>query len=486
MSTTSEDWFTNSSLFQYDRQQLKGRIVHIGFGAFHRAHQALITHEMLQQKPSDWGICEVNLVGSEALITTLREQNHCYHVLEKGPTEKECKTIGSVIASLHPAFDGTEAIIAKLAAPEVAIVSMTITEKGYCISPATGELDRNNPVIAHDLQSPEQPQSAVGYIVAGLYRRFKQGQDGFTVLSCDNVQGNGHIVARAVTDYVAAVYPEMSEWLKQHVTFPCTMVDRIVPAITDATMSEITAELGFEDRCSIACEPFRQWVIEDNFVKGHPDWDLAGAEFVPDVVPYEEMKLRMLNGSHSFLAYLGYLAGYPYISTAIANPDFERCVRKLMLEEQATTLSMPEGTDLAAYAQQLLDRFANPSIQHKTHQIATDGSQKLSPRFLNSIQHHLANGGSYELLTLGVAGWMAYVGGVDEAGEAIVINDPLADTYAEIVAKTADGEERVKALLAIDSIFGSELPKQSAFVDGLLQTYQQLRQNGVKAMLKQY
>lgn len=475
----------NQSSFYYDRTQLKSRIVHIGFGAFHRAHQALITHEMLQQKPSDWGICEINLVGGEALIEQLRHQQYIYHVLEKGPQTSECKAIGSVCEALHPALDGAEAILEKLAEPQVAIVSFTITEKGYCVSPATGRLDQQNSLIAHDLQHPQQPQSAIGYLVEGLWRRYQRQQDGFTVLSCDNVQGNGHIVQRAVEDYVQLVHPDMSVWLRQNVTFPCTMVDRIVPAMTETSLAQVIEILGYTDPCSIACEPFRQWVIEDHFVKGHPDWHLAGAEFVQDVVPYEEMKLRMLNGSHSFLAYLGYIAGYPHISDAIANPDFYRCVQKLMLEEQVPTLNMPAGTDLPGYARQLLERFANPSIQHRTWQIAMDGSQKLPPRFLNSIQWHLAHGSDFNLLALGVAGWMIYVSGVDEAGQAIDIRDPLASVYQEIVAATPDGTERIQALLAITSIFGQDLSHQDHFVRSVTQHYETLKKIGVNRLLQQ-
>jgi fructuronate reductase len=475
----------NNMSFRYDRTQLKSRIVHIGFGAFHRAHQALITHEMLQQRPSDWGICEINLVGGEELMKQLKAQQYVYHVLEKGPQTSECKTIGSVREALHPAFDGVDAVLEKLAEPQIAVVSLTITEKGYCVSPATGRLDQQNPLIAHDLLQPQEPQSAIGYLVESLWRRFQRNLDGFTVLSCDNVQGNGHIVQQAVEDYVHLVRPELSDWLKQNVTFPCTMVDRIVPAMTETSLAQLDKMLGYADPCGIACEPFRQWVIEDRFVKGRPDWDLAGAEFVTDVVPYEEMKLRMLNGSHSFLAYLGYIAGYAHISDAIANPDFNHCVRKLMLEEQVPTLSMPAGTDLPGYAQQLLDRFANPSIQHRTWQIAMDGSQKLPPRFLNSIQWHLAHGSAFNLLALGVAGWMVYVGGMDEAGQAIDIRDPLATVYQEIVQATDDGADRVKALLAIPGIFSNALSHQETFITTVIQHYLTLKKIGVKQLLQQ-
>lgn len=475
----------NNVSFRYNRTQLKSRIVHIGFGAFHRAHQALITHEMLQQQPSDWGICEINLVGGEELMRQLKTQQYIYHVLEKGPQSSECKTIGSVREVLHPTIDGTEAVLEKLTEPQVAIVSLTITEKGYCVSPATGRLDQQNQLIAHDLLHPQEPQSAIGYLVEGLWRRYQRDMDGFTVLSCDNVQGNGHVVQQAVEDYVRLVRPELSDWLKQNVTFPCTMVDRIVPAMTDSSLAQIHDMLGYGDPCGIACEPFRQWVIEDRFIKGRPDWNLAGAEFVVDVVPYEEMKLRMLNGSHSFLAYLGYIAGYTHISDAIANPDFYRCVHTLMLSEQVPTLTMPAGTDLPGYAQQLLDRFANPSIQHRTWQIAMDGSQKLPPRFLNSIQWHLTHGSAFSLLALGVAGWMVYVGGVDEAGQTIDIRDPLADVYQEIVQATNDGPDRVKALLAIPGIFSAELSHQDKFISAVTQHYLALKKNGVKQLLQQ-
>lgn len=300
----------------WDKSRLVSRIVHLGCGAFHRAHQALFTHHLLEKSDSDWGICEVNLMpGNDArLIANLKAQNLLYTVAERGAESTELKIIGSMKEALHPEFDGHAGILAAMARPETAIVSLTVTEKGYCTDPASGELDVNNPLIQNDLAHPQQPKSAIGYIVEALNMRREQGLKAFTVLSCDNVRENGHVAKAAVLGLAKARDAALAAWIADNVTFPCTMVDRIVPAATEETLQLVADQLGVYDPCAIACEPFRQWVIEDNFVNGRPDWDTVGAQFVADVVPFEMMKLRMLNGSHSFLAYLGYLGGYDTIA----------------------------------------------------------------------------------------------------------------------------------------------------------------------------
>ncbi|KHA57718.1 D-mannonate oxidoreductase [Aeromonas hydrophila] len=465
---------------KFQRNMLDSRMIHIGFGAFHRAHQALITHETLMVDGGDWGICEVNLFGGEELIHALRTQDHLYTVLEIGAESAEAKLIGSVIESLHPTFDGITAILEKMAEPQVAIVSMTITEKGYCTDPATGLLDPQNPFIQHDLQHPDAPTSAIGCIVAALRQRKEHGHPPFTVMSCDNVQENGHVARQAILGFAELFDKELASWIHQHVTFPCTMVDRIVPAATPETLAEIEQAIGVYDPCGIACEPFRQWVIEDNFVNGRPNWDLAGAEFVHDVVPFEEMKLRMLNGSHSFLAYLGYLGGYPHIADTMANPAYRQAALNLMLKEQAPTLNMPAGTDLNCYAQQLIARFSNPSLKHQTWQIAMDGSQKLPQRMVDSVLFHLKNGSDYRHLALGIAGWMRYVSGEGENGEVIDVRDPLLNRFQAIYTELGLCSKVVKPLLAIDSIFGTELPQQKGFVDAVTQAYEQLLTYGAR------
>ena len=462
-----------------EQSKLRSRIVHIGFGAFHRAHQALYTNEMLEKTGSDWGICEINIF-SHGLIEQLRSQEHRYLVAEKGAEQTTVKMIGAIKESCHPTLDGIQSVLNKMAEEQVAIVSMTITEKGYCVDHASGLLDQNNALIQHDLAHSSEPKSAIGYIVEALRLRRERGINAFTVMSCDNVQENGHIAKAAVLGFANLLDKELAEWIESNVTFPCTMVDRIVPAATRETLDEIADLAGVYDPCAIACEPFRQWVIEDNFVQGRPDWDIAGVEFVQDVVPFEEMKLRMLNGSHSFLAYLGYLGGYEHISDTMTNPDYRKAAFDMMMKAQAVTLNMPKGTDLEGYAHLLIERFSNPALKHQTWQIATDGSQKIPQRMGSSLRFHLENKSDYQWLIMGIAGWMRYVGGIDGAGKKIDIRDPLADVFAAINAKHEDDVSKVKALLAIETIFDKALVENTAFVKKLIDAYQLVAIKGAR------
>ena len=468
----------NVQLPQYDRQQLRSRIVHFGFGAFHRAHQALLTNRVLNQHGGDWGICEISLFSGDQLMSQLRQQDHLFTVMEKSAAGNQPIIIGAVKECLNARLDSLAAIIEKFCEPQVAIVSLTITEKGYCIDPATGHLDLTQPRIVHDLQSPDEPHSAPGILVEALHRRRERGLPAFTVLSCDNIPDNGHVVKNAVLDMAAKRDPQLASWIAEHVSFPGTMVDRIVPAATDASLAEITRELGVEDPCAISCEPFIQWVIEDNFVAGRPDWGSVGAQLVDDVLPWEEMKLRMLNGSHSFLAYLGYLAGYAHISDCMQDASYRRAARHLMMAEQAPTLRI-SGVDLGAYADSLIERFSNPALQHRTWQIAMDGSQKLPQRLLDGIRIHLKQGSRWPLLALGVAAWMRYVSGVDDMGNAIDIRDPLVEKIRAIV-ETSHDENRVAALLTLQEIFGSDLPANPQFVQAVEQAWQSLVREGAR------
>jgi fructuronate reductase len=463
---------------QFDRQQLRSRIVHFGFGAFHRAHQALLTNRVLNAKGGDWGICEISLFSGDTLMSQLRAQDHLFTVLEKGAEGNQPIIVGAVHECLNAKLDSLAAIIEKFCEPQVAIVSLTITEKGYCIDPATGRLDTQNARIVHDLENPSEPHSAPGILVEALYRRHARGLAPFTVLSCDNIPDNGHVVKNAVLGMAEKRSPELAAWIAEHVSFPGTMVDRIVPAATDASLAEITQELGVEDPCSISCESFIQWVVEDNFVAGRPEWELAGVQMVQDVLPWEQMKLRMLNGSHSFLAYLGYLAGYAHINECMEDDAFRKAARRLMLDEQAPTLRITD-VDLTGYADSLIDRFANPALQHRTWQIAMDGSQKLPQRMLEGVRVHLARESAWPLLALGIAGWMRYVGGVDDNGNAIDIRDPLSDKIRALV-ETSSEEERVTALLTLGEIFGTDLPQHPQFVEAIRQAYQRIAQYGAR------
>ena len=469
----------------YDRNRLIPRIVHLGFGAFHRAHQGVYTDILAAEHNSDWGYCEVNLIGGEQQIADLKQQDNLYTVAEMSADAWTARVVGVVKKALHAQVDGLESVLAAMCEPQVAIVSLTITEKGYCHSPATGQLMLDHPMIAADLQNPHQPKSAPGVVVEALARRKAAGLAAFTVMSCDNMPENGHVMRNVVTAYARAVDAELAAWIEQHVTFPSTMVDRIVPAVTADTLDKIENLTGVRDPAGVACEPFRQWVIEDNFVAGRPQWEKAGAELVSDVIPFEEMKLRMLNGSHSFLAYLGYLAGYQHINDCMGDESYRVAARALMLNEQAPTLKV-QGVDLTRYADLLIKRYSNPALRHRTWQIAMDGSQKLPQRMLDSVRWHLAHNSRFDLLALGVAGWMRYVGGVDEQGNAIEVNDPLLPVIQQAVQNSAEGESRVEALLAIEAIFGNELPQVALFTQAVKEAYQTLLAEGAKATVAKY
>ncbi|HKS34103.1 MAG TPA: fructuronate reductase [Enterobacteriaceae bacterium] len=469
----------------YSRAELVSRIVHLGFGAFHRAHQAVYADILAAGHGSDWGYTEVNLIGGEQQIEDLKRQDNLYTVAEMSADAWTARVVGVVKEALHAQVDSLETVLSKMCEPQVAIVSLTITEKGYCHSPASGQLMLDHPLIVADLNAPQQPKSAVGVVVEALARRKAAGLPAFSVMSCDNMPENGHVTRNVVIAYARARNAELAGWIEANVTFPSTMVDRIVPAVTAETLDKIEQLTGVRDSAGVACEPFRQWVIEDNFVAGRPAWEKAGAELVADVVPFEEMKLRMLNGSHSFLAYLGYLAGYQHINDCMEDANYRATARALMLDQQAPTLKV-KGVDLAHYADMLITRYSNPALRHRTWQIAMDGSQKLPQRMLDSVRWHLVKGSDFSLLALGIAGWMRYVGGVDEQGAAIEVSDPLLATIQQAVQQSAEGEARVRALLGIEAIFGNELPHDKTFVAQVTQAYLLLREKGAKATVVAY
>ena len=474
---------SSTLLPRYDRSRLKTRMLHIGFGAFHRAHQAVCTDKLASEHHSDWGYCEVNLNSGE-LIAALREQSLLYSVTELADDSRHTRVVGVITAALPGKGDGIETVIEAMCQPDIAIVSMTVTEKGYCYQPASGQLNLQHPDIQHDLAHPQQPVSLPGVILAAIARRRERGLSPFSVMSCDNMPENGHVTRNVILQLAQAQDAQLATYIAEALTFPSTMVDRIVPAMTDEALTSLSETLGSYDPVAVSCEPFFQWVIEDNFVNGRPAWEKAGAELVSDVLPFEEMKLRMLNGSHSFLAYLGYLAGYEHISDCMADSDFRQAARKLMLDEQAPTLRTPD-VDLVAYADSLLARYENRAIKHRTGQIATDGTQKLPQRWLDSIRWHSAQGSTYPLLALGVAAWIRYVGGVDEQGNAIDVRDAMKNELAERVAASTEGEARVAALLGMESVFGEDLPHNATFVAQVNDFYQLLLRQGARATVAQ-
>ncbi|MGR3197717.1 MAG: mannitol dehydrogenase family protein, partial [Paracoccus sp. (in: a-proteobacteria)] len=347
-------------------------IVHLGLGAFFRAHGAIFVSEAMEASGGDWGIIGVSL-QSPGTRDRLKPQGWAYTALELGP-QGETAQVVTVLRDVLVAPEDPQAVLDAMAAPAVRIVSLTVTEKGYCHEPSTGRLNTDHPDIRHDLDHP-RPKSAPGFLVRALQARRAAGLDPFTVLCCDNLPENGRVVRGVVLDLARLVDPALASWIEAKGAFPSTMVDRIVPATTPADLDRLEALTGHRDEAPVMHEPFRQWVIEDSFACGRPDLGEVGVQLVQDVTPFEHMKLRMLNGTHSSLAYLGYLAGHETIADTMADPVFARFADRLWRDEIIPALTPPSGEDLAAYARALHDRYANPAIRHRTWQIAMDGSQ---------------------------------------------------------------------------------------------------------------
>jgi fructuronate reductase len=431
-------------------------IVHLGLGAFFRAHGAIYVAEAMAASGGDWGIRAASL-QSAGTRDALAPQGYAYTALEAGPAGDTAQII-EVIEDILVAPEDPAALIAALADASVKIVSLTVTEKGYCHQPATGALNFDHPDIVHDLASP-LPRSAIGFLVRALAARQAAGLRPFTVLSCDNLPHNGAVVRGVVLEFARAIDPGLAEWIAAEGRFPATMVDRIVPATKPEDLARVTAASGKVDASPVIHEPFRQWVIEDYFVDGaRPDFAAVGVQMVRDVAPFELMKLRMLNGTHSSLAYLGYLAGFETISDTVADATFAGFAERLWVGEIIPVLSAREGADLPAYAEALLARYQNPAIRHRCWQIAMDGSQKLPQRILGTMTEatHPCPG-----LALAVAAWMQYVGGVDEKGQSIEVKDPLA-AELRLAATSADP---VGALLALRAVFS---PEQAVALEGPL------------------
>jgi fructuronate reductase len=446
----------------YDVRRTGIGIVHLGIGAFHRAQTAVYSDDALSIEGGDWAISGVSL-RSPDVRDRLAAQDGLYTAVEKSPTGVRRRVIGSVREVLFLG-DQRDVVQARLAAPATSIVSLTITEKGYCHDPATGRLNLAHPDIVHDLADPARPVSAVGLLTAALDARRRSHGAPFTVLCCDNLPHNGALVRALVETFAHERDQELADWIARRVSFPSTMVDRIVPATTDADIADNDAAVGMHDAAPVVHEPFKQWVIEDVFVAGRPAWERAGAQLVADVAPFEAMKLRLLNASHSAFAYLGFLAGHEFIYQVAAQPAFVAFMRSLMRDEVAPTLKLPVGVDVAAYQSALVERFGNPALPHRTQQIAMDGSQKLPQRLLGTVRDNLAEGRSIELLALAVAGWMRYVSGRDEAGRGIRVADPLAAEFSRIASDHRDDPAALaRGLLSIRAIFGDDLSGDPRF-----------------------
>lgn len=462
-----------------DPRQRRVKIVHLGIGAFHRAHQAFYTEAC-----AEWGICGVTQ-RSDAVVTQLAPQD-CLYTLLVRPGDGGAQVIGAVREVVFAGADPGE-VTARIADPEVTVVSLTVSEKGYRHDPATGRLRPGDPEIAADLAG-RPPRTVVGQLAAGLAARQAAGAGPLTVVCCDNLPANGATLEGLTGQYVQRMPGggRLAGWIAESVTFPATMVDRIVPAATDADRDAAARLLGVADHAAVVAEPFSQWVIEDRFAAARPGWEKAGAQLVPDVAPYETVKLRMLNGAHSALAYLGGLAGYDFIAEAVADDLLAGYARRLMDADVAPALAPPPEVDLREYAGEVLRRFGNPALRHRTRQVAMDGSQKLPQRLLGTVRDRLAAGAEPVYAALAVAAWMRHIAtGRTEDGKPFPPDDPLAPLLGErLAAAGGDGPAAVvTALLGVSEVFG-DLGSSETLRDLLTSQLARLSRDGVHATLR--
>lgn len=423
----------------YDRSRVTTGIVHLGVGGFHRAHQAVYVDRLLRRGlASDWGICGVGVLpGDVRMRDALTAQDHLYTVVVKHADGRlEPQVVGSIVDYLL-APDDPEAVVERMAHSSTRIVSLTVTEGGYHVHRVTGRLDADDPGLRADLAPRAVPRTAFGLVVEALARRRARGLAPFTVMSCDNVRGNGDVARRMMSAFAALRDPELGDWVATAVAFPDSMVDRITPVTTDDDRAQLAARFGVADRWPVVCEPFLQWVLEDRFPLGRPPLEAAGVQLVEDVGPYELMKLRLLNASHQAMAYLGYLAGYRYAHEVAADPVFARFLRGYMDDEATPTLPPVPGVDLDGYKATLLDRFANPEIRDTLARLCADSSDRIPTWLVPVVTARLAAGGAVDRAALVIAAWARYAEGVDEQGRPIEVVDRLRDRVTAAAARQA-------------------------------------------------
>jgi fructuronate reductase len=459
---------------RYDPDRVGIGIVHVGLGAFHRAHQAVYVDRWLEHNGGgDWGICAANIRSNRAIVQDLQASQLRYHVVEFSDAEHiRVRQIGAIRDALFAA-DDRSALLVRLGLPSTRIVSLTVSEKGYYLNPASGELLVDAPAITADLAAPATPTTAPGLLLEALKRRRDAGLAPFTVLCCDNMPQNGERTQRAVLGLAARQSAELADWIKRSVSFPATMVDRIVPAVTPDKQRELDALIGAHDPAAVGCEAFSQWVIEDRFSAGRPDWETVGVEMVSDVRPWETMKLRLLNGAHSLLAYVGLWRGRTTVAEAVADGELRRLISAYFVEA-AASLDPGTGLDPAAYAQSLLTRFGNDALEHRLSQIAMDGSQKLPQRWLDGAAANLAQGRDIRATAIGVAAWLRFVRGSNDAGHHWTVDDPLAAVLADCHRRHGTSEDVVAALLAVDAVFPAALRERDAFRRAVSAAYRSL------------
>jgi mannitol 2-dehydrogenase len=466
----------------YDRGRVTPGVVHFGVGAFHRAHQAMYHDQLMNQGVAlDWGICGAGVMpADQRMKDALLDQNGLYTLVVKHPDGTyEPRVIGSIIEYLF-APDDPEALIEKMAADSIRIVSLTVTEGGYNIHHVTGEFDTANPAVIADLQPGAIPQTTFGLITEALQRRRARGIGPFTVMSADNLQGNGHLTQRAFTAFARLRDPELADWIDSEVHFPNSMVDRITPVTTDDDRVMVRERFGIDDQWPVVCEPFTQWVLEDLFSAGRPPYDEAGVQVVDDVAPYELMKLRLLNASHQALCYFGYLCGYRLVHEAAQDQLFRKFLLGYMDEEATPTLAPVPGVDLDDYKHTLIDRFSNPEVRDTIARLCAESSDRIPKWLLPVIRRQLETDGEIGRSAAVVASWARYAEGVDEQGRPIAVVDQLRDSLMKLARRNRENPD---AFIANRTVFG-DLVDDERFVTAYRSALTSLHERGARKTLE--
>ena len=450
----------------FDREALPVSVLHLGPGAFFRAHQMDYFNRLNETDPR-WGVAAVALRSMET-ADKLTPQKGVYTLV----TLDEKISFRPIRSLLHVHHASEEAALSYFASADLTLLTMTITEKGYCLD-ASGELDLSNFQIASDLETPDAPKSAIGWIAKGLSQRAQLGLPGLTILSCDNQPSNGLKLQNALLTFARKTNPALADWMGANCTFPCSMVDSITPATDDDLIDRVERECGYHDAWPIQREAFTSWVIENKTLPDFPDLSSVGAIMTSDVELHEKAKLRLLNGAHSTLAYTGLAYGYASVAEGMQDYDLRAFLCTMMMEEILPSLVPPEGMDLEQYVDDLIDRFTNPAIEHRLSQIAWDGSQKLPIRLLDTIRQNLAEDRSIEKLAVGVAAWMRFI--VRMTREERDITDPMGSDLRRLGNKATDSAEAdLKNFFRLSAVFGEDLPKNKLFAAAVRSGYEEI------------
>ncbi|MCQ4122680.1 mannitol dehydrogenase family protein [Rhodococcus tibetensis] len=466
----------------YDRSRISVGIVHFGVGGFHRAHQAMYVDKLLRLgQAHEWGICGVGVLpGDRRMKDVLDAQDGLYTLaLKHADGAWDVSVIGSIVDYLF-APDDAEAVIEKIAAESTKIVSLTITEGGYNFTHDTGEFDTENPDIVHDLHNGAVPRSTFGLIVEALARRRARGLPSPTIMSCDNIEGNGSVARKMFLAYAELKDPQLASWMRTETSFPNSMVDRITPGTTTEVTQSLSDRFGVDDQWPVAAEPFTSWVLEDAFVLGRPPFEQVGVQMVDDVAPYELMKLRLLNASHQALCYFGYLSGYRLVHDVARDPLFAQFLLSYMDDEATPTLRPVPGVDLDDYKRTLLERFSNPEIRDTVARLCAESSDRIPKWLLPVIQENLANGGPVRLSAAIVASWARYAEGIDENGDTIDVVDQLQDS---LVPLARSQRTHPTAFIENRSVFG-DLADHPRFVEAYLWALDSLHRAGARDTLE--